>query len=67
VSLPLPLDVLHHEDHDGKGVEHQHKEDVEVGMTIVLVFLKFKYYFTDFSSGNETENETVEHELKEYM
>jgi hypothetical protein len=40
VSLPLALDVLHHQDHDGEGVEHQDKEDVEIGMAIVLVFLK---------------------------
>jgi len=40
VALSLPLDVLHHQHHDGEAVEHEDKEDVEVGMTVVLVHLR---------------------------
>ena len=33
--LSLPLDVFHHEDNDGEGVEGEDEEDVEVGIAVV--------------------------------
>ena len=33
--LSLPLDVLHHEDDDGEGVEGEDEEDVEVSIAVV--------------------------------
>ncbi len=46
VALSLPLDVLDHEDHDGETVEHEHEEDVEVGVSVVFVLLHNKPYHT---------------------
>jgi hypothetical protein len=42
VTLALPLDVLDHEHNDGEAVEHQDKQDVEVGMAVVLLLLRMR-------------------------
>ncbi len=42
MTLALPLDVLDHEHDDGEAVEHQDKQDVEVGMAVVLLLLRMR-------------------------
>jgi hypothetical protein len=42
VTLAFPLDVLHHQHDNGEAVEHQDKQDVEVGMAVVLLLLRMR-------------------------
>ena len=33
--LALPLDILHHEDNDGEGIEGEDKQDVQVCIAVI--------------------------------
>ncbi len=59
MTLAFPLDILDHEYNDGEAVEHQDKQDVEVGMAVVLLLLRMRKNYIQMTKIRRMVKRTV--------